>query len=192
MIEKEYIDYLKNKFKEYENYRDRVIEKSIKINRLSKSIIYSIIRGDIDSANKYIEEINNYKKEVDEILKLEPRLYNNVVISFQEYAEALIFYNYIINKKIIKNKDINVDENSYVLGLMDFVGELYRKSVEEMLKNNLSFAEEARNIIYDIYKNMLYMEFKNYDIRRKVDYVGEIYNLLTDKIFIRKSSRTEN
>jgi hypothetical protein len=33
------------------------------------------------------------------------------------------------------------------------------------------------------------MEFKNYDIRRKVDYVGDIYNLLTDKIFMRKVSR---
>jgi translin len=75
------------------------------------------------------------------------------------------------------------------MGLMDFVGELYRKSIEEMLKNNLEFAEKAREIIYEIYQKMLYMEFKNYDIRRKVDYVGDIYNLLTDKIFMRKVSR---
>ncbi|MGC9079290.1 MAG: haloacid dehalogenase, partial [Nanopusillaceae archaeon] len=87
--------------------------------------------------------------------------------------------------------EIGVSEIAYILGLMDFVGELYRKSIEEMLKNNIEFAENARNIIYEIYKNMLYMEFKNYDLRRKVDYVGDIYNLLTDKLFIRKTFRNQ-
>ncbi|BFI73236.1 haloacid dehalogenase [Nanoarchaeota archaeon] len=189
MIEKDYIDYLKNKFKEFEEKRDKVIELGIKLNRTSKSIIYSVIRGDIESAKNYMKEMDKYKEEIDKIIREEPRLYNNVIVNYQEYAEAKIFYSFILNDKIPKNDEISIDEYCYVLGLMDFVGELYRKSIEEMLKNNLEFAEKARDIILEIYKYMLYMEFKNYDIRRKVDYVGEIYNLLTDKLFIRKSSR---
>jgi len=189
MIENEYIENLKEKFREFENKKDKIIELGVKLNRTSKSIIYSVIRGDIKSANEYMIEMDKYKEEMDKIVREEPRLYNNALISYQEYAEAKIFYNFILNNRIPKNDELNVDEYSYIMGLMDFVGELYRKSIEEMLKNNLEFAERAREIIYEIYQNMLYMEFKNYDIRRKVDYVGDIYNLLTDKIFMRKISR---
>jgi len=189
MIEKEYIESLKEKFREFENKKDKVIEVGVKLNRTSKSIIYSVIRGDIKSANEYMIEMDKYKEEMDKIVREEPRLYNNALINYQEYAEAKIFYNFILNNRIPKNDELNVDEYSYIMGLMDFVGELYRKSIEEMLKNNIEFAERAREIIYEIYQSMLYMEFKNYDIRRKVDYVGDIYSLLTDKIFMRKVSR---
>jgi translin len=191
IIEKEYIDKLKSRFDQYEEKRDKVIQFGIKLNRLSKSTIYSTIRGDLESAKKYIDEMKKIKEELERIVNEEKTLYNIIQINLQEYAEAMIFYHFITENRIVKNHEIGVEEYPYVMGLMDFVGELYRKSIEEMLKNNLEFAEKAREIIYEIYQHMLYMEFKNYDIRRKVDYVGEIYNLLTDKLFIRKSTRCD-
>ncbi|MGC9133149.1 MAG: haloacid dehalogenase [Nanopusillaceae archaeon] len=191
MIEKEYIDKLKDKFNQYEEKRDKVIQLGIKLNRLSKSVIYSTIRGDLESAKNYINEMKKIKEELEKIVNEEKTLYNNIQVNLQEYAEAMIFYYFITENKIIKNYEIEVEEYPYVMGLMDFVGELYRKSIEEMLKNNIEFAEKAREIIFEIYQYMLYMEFKNYDIRRKVDYVGDIYNLLTDKLFIRKSTRCD-
>jgi translin len=191
MIEKEYIDKLKDKFNQYEEKRDKVIQLGIKLNRLSKSVIYSTIRGDLESAKNYINEMKKIKEELEKIVNEERSLYNNIQVNLQEYAEAMIFYYFITENKIIKNYEIEVEEYPYVMGLMDFVGELYRKSIEEMLKNNIEFAEKAREIIFEIYQYMLYMEFKNYDIRRKVDYVGDIYNLLTDKLFIRKSTRCD-
>jgi hypothetical protein len=33
-----------------------------------------------------------------------------------------IFYNFILNNRIPKNDELNVDEYSYIMGLMDFVG----------------------------------------------------------------------
>ncbi len=189
MINREYIEKIKKKFDEYEKIRDEAINKGIKINRLSKSIIYSLIRGDLESANNYMVQMDSLFKELKNFLDLEPRLINNVSINLQEYVEAKIFYEFIINNRLPTHEELGVDEYSYVMGLMDVAGELYRKSVEEMLKNNLEFAEKARNFIYELYQHMLYMEFKNYEIRKKVEYVGEMYNLITDRLFLRKVSR---
>jgi Predicted RNA-binding protein of the translin family len=88
MIENEYIENLKEKFREFENKKDKIIELGVKLNRTSKSIIYSVIRGDIKSANEYMAEMDKYKEEMDKIVREEPRLYNNALISYQEYAEA--------------------------------------------------------------------------------------------------------
>lgn len=186
MIEDNYIDYLKKKFDEIEEIKNKVIEKSIRITRLSKSIIYSLIRNDINSAERYIKDI---KKEIDEISKYYkeyPQFYPNISIAFQEYSEAMIFYEYIINKRIPKHYELGVDEFSYINGLMDFVGELSRKATEEMINDNIEFSLEAKKIIEDIYMKMLYMEFKNFDLRKKVDYVANVLNFLNEKIFYKK------
>ncbi|MGC9079654.1 MAG: haloacid dehalogenase, partial [Nanopusillaceae archaeon] len=92
MIDKTYIDYIKNKLNEFEEKKDKLINYGIKLNRLSKSTIYSIIRGDIEKAKDYIVEMKKYKEEIERIIREEPSLYNNALVNFQEYAEAIIFY----------------------------------------------------------------------------------------------------
>ncbi|NAZ27780.1 MAG: haloacid dehalogenase, partial [Caldivirga sp.] len=49
-------DEIKAKLREYEDARDRIINTGIRLNRLSKSTIYSVIRGDWDSADRYLED----------------------------------------------------------------------------------------------------------------------------------------
>ena len=117
--------------------------------------------------------------------------YYNAQISFQEYTEAIIFYNILKNGRIPKHDEIGVDEFSYVLGLMDVAGELYRKSIEEMIKGNIEFALKTKEFLGELYQAMLYMEFKNFDYRRKVDYVAGIYNNLVEKIFYKLLNKEE-
>jgi translin len=69
---------------------------------------------------------------------------------------------------------------------MDFTGELLRKATEELIKNNFEFALKAKNVIEEIYLKMLEMEFKNFDLRKKVDYVASNLSRLQDKIFYSK------
>ncbi len=181
-IDQEYIDKLKAKFQELDNARDEIINTSIKVTRLSKQVIYSVIRDDFESAEKYIKEMKELVEKLKEMIKKYPMYLNNAV-GIQEYAEAMILYYYLKENRIPTHEELGVDEISYVNGLMDFCGELLRKSTEEMIKGNIDFALKAKETIEEIYLKMLYMEFKNYELRRKVDYVSNVLNKLLEFIF---------
>jgi len=183
VLDNEYIEKLKKRFEEFDKAKNEVINRGIKISRLSKSIIYSLIRNDKENAEEYIEEINREVNEIKEYLSKYPFLYPNISIALQEYAEAMIFYYYLTEEKIPTHEELGIDEFSYINGLMEFTGELSRKATEEMIKDNLDFAIKVKKVIEDIYLKMLYIEFKNFDLRKKVDYVANNLNWLNEKIF---------
>jgi translin len=60
---------------------------------------------------------------------------------------------------------------------------LSRKAIEEIIKGNIDFALKSKDVIEQIYLQMLNMEFKNFDLRKKVDYVANTLNRLQEKIF---------
>jgi len=182
-LDNEYIEKLKNRFNELDEVKNEVINKGIRITRLSKSIIYSLIRNNREDAEKYIKEIEKEVNEIKEYLLKYPFLYSNISVALQEYAEALIFYYYLTKEVIPTHEELGIDEFSYINGLMDFTGELSRKATEEMIKDNLDFAIKVKKLIEDIYLKMLYMEFKNFDLRKKVDYVANNLNWMNEKIF---------
>ena len=179
----EQIRKLKEKLNEYDTMRDEIINTGIKVNRLSKSIIYSLIRDDFKSAEEYIKEIKELVRKLKETVEKYPMYYQNAQISFQEYAEAMIFYYYLKEGRIPTHEELEVDEISYLNGLMDFVGELSRKATEEIIKGNVDFAFKVKKVIEEIYLDLLYLEFKNFEMRRKVDYVANTLNWLNEKIF---------
>lgn len=182
-LEEEYILFLKEKFDFYNQIKDEIVEKGIKINRFSKSIIYALIRNDIETAEKYINQFKDMMEDYKKLVNLYPQFWKNAEISYQEYAEAMIFYSYLKENKIPTHKDLELDETSYIQWLMDFTWELLRKATEELINGNIDFAKKAKNTIEEIYLALLNMELKNFDLRKKLDYVAANLNRLQDKIF---------
>lgn len=176
---------LKEEIRKFEEERDLIIHEGVKLNSLTKKVIYSLIRDDFDSAKKYMEELDKKYKELKEKVKNNPRLFNNFAINEQEYVEAKIFFEYINSGKILEYEEMEVDPINYFNGLADFCGELLRKSVEEMIKGNIDFALNSKKVIEEIYLKMLDLEPKLYDLRKKIDYVAGILNKLSEYIFQR-------
>ena len=177
------IEKLRGYFEEYEQKRDEVLDLSRRINKESKVIIYSTIRGDRKGAEESLKKIREMVEEMRRYVEETPKFLKYAENSYQEYAEAEIFYSYIFEGRIPTWEDLRIPEESYVAGLMDFTGELLRKSVEEMIKDNVQFALKAKELMGEIYRSMLEMNFKNFDLRKKVDYVAGNMNRLTDYIF---------
>lgn len=176
-------DAIKDRLRELEEARDLIINTGIRVNRLSKSVIYSVIRDDWGSAERYMREISAEVSKLMDLVKKYPLYYDRALVSFQEYAEAYIMYAYNKDGRIPSVDEVGVDEVSYLNGLMDFVGELSRKATEEMIKGNLNYALRAKEVMEGIYMDLLSMEFKDYDMRKKVDYVANNINWLNEKIF---------
>jgi translin len=189
-LPKEYIEELKKTFRHLEDKRDELLQLGRTINKNSKTIIYSLIRDDWEEAEKYIQENRQLAKQLlEEVKERYPQYYNNAFIPLQEYVEAEVVYHYLKEKRIPNHKELGVPEEAYVTGLMDAAGELLRKAVEEMIKDNVDFAWKVREVLEEIYLAMLSLNFKNFEYRKKVDYVGGILNRLIDYIFQKQVRR---
>ena len=183
LLDSSYISKLREHFRALEDKKDLFKQTAIKVNRRSKEVIYALIRDDWARAEEARKEMNELLNWLRNELKDEPRFIGMALTSFQEYAEAEILYSYLKLKKIPTHEDLQIDEDCYIQGLADFCGELLRKSVEEMIKGNIDFAKESKNAIEEIYLSLLSLELKNFELRKKIDYVGNVLNRLTDYIF---------
>lgn len=176
-------DGLRARLRELEEVKDEVIETGVKVNRLSKSVIYSLIRDDVETARRYIREMQDLVNKLRELIAKYPMYYNNAVISLQEYVEAMTMWFFMTENRIPSPSELGVDAEPYINGIADFTGELSRKATEEMIKNNLDFALRAKKVMEELYLDLLSLEPRDYEMRKKVDYVSSNINWLNEKIF---------
>ena len=179
---------LRARLRELEEVKDEVIETGVRVNRLSKSVIYSLIRGDVETARKYIGEMQELTSKLKDLIARYPMYYNNAVISLQEYVEAMTMWFFITENRIPSPGELGVDAEPYINGIADFTGELSRKATEEMIRNNLDFALRAKQVMEELYLDLLSLEPRDYEMRKKVDYVASNINWLNEKIFYKTLS----
>jgi len=176
------LEKIKEEYQKLEDKKQEIVDRSIKITKLSKSVIYSLIRDDLESANKYREQMRELVKIQLEELKKYPMFYQNGFIGLQEYVEAESLYKYITEGELPSPAELGVDTWIYLFGIGDVAGEILRKSSEEMIKGNIEYAKKAKEDLERLYQDLLYIELKNFDLRRKLDYISNIINKLLEFI----------
>ncbi|MEM2121157.1 MAG: hypothetical protein QXU20_00655 [Candidatus Woesearchaeota archaeon] len=180
-------DNLKNNFnilrKEYERedkLRDDLIIESRDIIKESKKIIYSVHRNDFSSASKSVDTI---KKLIRELLKKTNSKISDVGYlrsAFQEYVEALCFYDFVRNNRIPNYKELNVDVESYLLGICDFTGELVRFATNNFLKKNYDVVLYVKDVVEMIYNELMLFDFRSGELRSKFDSIKYSLKKLED------------
>lgn len=139
----------------------------------SKSII-SVHKGDLKTAKKNLKQadslIQKYKK------KAEFDLRRYLVTPEQEYVEAACLIAVVERKEIPSDVKLKVMSESYVLGLLDCIGELKRMVYDKIRVGDIKEALRVFEIMENLYLHLY--PFSMYDkvvkeARRKID-VGRI------------------
>jgi len=86
-----------------------------------------------------------------------------------EYVEALLYYGYINEEKVLTRKELNVNTDYYLLGVLDLTGELMRKAVLNSTKGKFSSVVKIRDAIEGIYVELSNFDFRESEFRRKFD-----------------------
>lgn len=172
MLNKEEFKKINEDLAKFEDEREDEIAKSREIIRLSKIIINSLHRNDINNADSNVKEINS------KIKKLSTKNYDMSIsnVAFQEYAEALCYYYIITKKKLPTRKDLGINTESYLLGLCDLTGELVRKAIDSAIKRNFDEAISIKELVAEIYSAFLQFNLRNGELRKKMDSIK--YNLM--------------
>lgn len=184
MLDKSDFAQLQQQLSSNDAARDKLIIKSREVVKLSKKIIYAVHLGHIHRAEKLHDQI---KKELDTVQKLastNPALKysGSVTIAEQEFVEAVCFLDFVKSGKVTPHAQLNVDAESYLLGLCDLTGELLRNGINASIKENYAETVRIKDVVSELYGEFMQFEFRNGDLRRKFDSIKYALNKLEDVV----------
>ncbi|MBS7640838.1 MAG: hypothetical protein QXF23_02830 [Candidatus Bathyarchaeia archaeon] len=136
--------------------RQEVQNLARKTTRLSKQAIFLVHRGMVTEAESLLGEANMNISKLIELSKSYPEICIGLIETpLQEYAEAKIFLDLIRAGSFKSPEEIGVPGESYVLGLADVVGELRRRALDLLRKDDVGGAEECLNLMETIYSELI-------------------------------------
>lgn len=167
------IDEIEKSILEMQEKKDNVMAISRELIRLTGKTITMMHTGDMASARKMLKDVSAFVKK----LKKEDQGFEyNSQQAYQEYVEAAVLFSIISERKIPPNQELGVDGISYLLGLLDVMGELKREVLESLRKGKIKDAEEYYSFMIEIHDSLLPLRFSSSlisDFRKKQD-VGRI------------------
>ena len=154
---------------------------------LCSQAIISIHKNDLSTAKKKIA------KAKSELTKLKQKstgdLVRYIITPEQEFVEATSLLAVIEGKEIPSVKSLKVSDESYILGLLDCIGEIKRQVIDKIRVGDSRRATQLFDIMENLY--LLLYPFASYDkivkeARRKLDVnrmlVEETRSVLTEEI----------
>ena len=167
--------------------REFLIKNTRDVVILCSHSIIAAHKGDLKLARQKI-------KKAETVLKVNQKKARNnfkkyLITPEQEFVEAHSFLAIVENKEIPSLKSLKVSEESYVLGLLDCIGELKRFVLDSIRNGQLKKADRIFNIMENLYQTLY--PFAMYDkivreARRKLDVnrvlVEETRSVITEEI----------
>ena len=147
--------------------REQVIQLSREIINISKQIIYAAQRNDLETAASAIKNITS---KVSKLKKINISSDTSISsVAFQEYVEAISFYEFVKNKKVPARASLGVSAEDYLSGICDLTGELVRKAIYDVIHKKFEEAERIKELVHDIYGEFLNLHLRNGELRKKSD-----------------------
>ncbi len=184
MLNKSDLAEMRKEMQDYDSHRELLIKKSRDVLKLSKQIIYAVHRDELKEAEKLIKEIKKEKAELEKITKHSTHLTleGSYKVALQEYAEALLYFSVVHGKKLAVRKELDIPTIHYVLGLCDLTGELVRKAVYLASKDRFAEVVEIKELVDQIYGELLSFDFRDQEVRHKFDSVKYDLKKLEDLV----------
>ena len=167
MLNKNEFNKIRKELNSSDKKREEIIQLSREIINISKQIIYAAQRNDLKTASSAIKNIKAKIKKLKKINIVTDTNINSV--AFQEYVEAIAFYEFVKNKRIPTKTSLNVSAEDYLAGLCDLTGELVRKAIYDVIYKKFDEAAQIKELVHDIYGEFLKLHLRNGELRKKSD-----------------------
>ena len=167
--------------------REFLIKNTRDVVILCSHSIIAAHKGDLRLAREKIKKAGTVLKVNQKKAKNNFKKY--LITPEQEFVEAHSFLAIVENKEVPSLKSLKVSEESYVLGLLDCIGELKRFVLDNIRNDQLKKAEMIFNVMENLYQALY--PFAMYDkivkeTRRKLDVnrilVEETRAVITEEI----------
>jgi len=161
---------ISKKLSKTQDQREFLLKNTREVISICSKTIIAVHKNDIKTAKSRLSKAEKLLKKYRK--KSTPEVQKYLVTPEQEFVEAASLISIVEKKEIPTHKKLNVMEESYVLGLLDCIGELKRMIFDRVRNDNVKEATRIFDIMEDLYDNLY--GFSMYDkvvkeARRKVD-----------------------
>lgn len=171
--------------------RERLIKESRDIISLSAKAIVSIHAGSIAEADELSKEVKRKLRDLRRVAGSD--LVRYLLTPEQEFVELSVILAVSKNQRIPSLESLGVTPSSYILGLLDAVGELKRSAYDVIRKGEIKEAEKRFATMESLYTML--SPFSVYDnivqgVKRKID-VARILIEDTRSVMTEETRRSE-
>jgi translin len=173
MISKSDIERIQTELMSYDRARERLQTVTRNATRLCSWAIVQVHRGKLSQANKTLTEAKQALDELNRLLSTHSELpqFGQVLVAFQEYAEAKLLFSMKKTGKLASLKEVGTSSTAYLLGMLDFVGELRRMILDSLRKGNADEAQRLLSTMEQVYEDLMGLDRTSIlpNFRRKLD-----------------------
>ena len=160
MLSKKDLSSIQKQLVHYDEAREAVLSLSRSATRLAGSSILEIHRGDMESASNTLRKVEQTLSKIQILSNdfSEFKTSSGVVVAFQEYVEAMTLRSFAQAERIPTISELKIDNRSYVLGLLDAVGEFRRMALNCLRRGEVKRAEKLLGAMEGIYDDLQILE----------------------------------
>jgi translin len=141
--------------------RDRALAQARTLTRHCAHAIRAVHRDEHALARQHLDEALVLVKSLRNNLADLPELFyaGYTQDAFKEYAEAALVYALVNNNDFPAPEDLLLEPSTYLQGLAEAVGELRRRILDMLLKENAAEAKRLLGEMDDIYAILVTMDY---------------------------------
>jgi translin len=173
MLSKSDIERIQAELLSYDKARERLQTLTRNATRLCSWAIIHVHRGKLNQANKTLAEAKRSLDELESLLSAHAELpqFGQVLVAFQEYAEAKLLFEMKKSGKLASLRDVGTSSTAYLLGMLDFVGEMRRMTLDSLRRGNAEEAQTLLTTMEKVYEDLMSLDRTSIlpNFRRKLD-----------------------
>ena len=124
-------------------------------------------------ANKTLSEAKQALDEIEKLLSAHVELpqFGQVLVAFQEYAEAKLLFQMKKTGKLASLSEIGTSSTAYLLGMLDFIGEMRRMILDCLRNGKTDDAQHLLSKMEKVYEDLFSLDRTSIlpNFRRKLD-----------------------
>jgi translin len=173
MLAKGDIERIQAELLSYDKAREKLQTLTRNATRLCSWAIISIHRGKLAEASKTLSEAKQDLDRLQNLLTAHNELpqFGQVLVAFQEYAEAKLLFQVKKNGMIASLREVGTSSTAYLLGMLDFVGELRRMTLDSLRHGDAEKAQKLLSTMESVYEDLMALDRTSIlpNFRRKLD-----------------------
>lgn len=182
MIDKKLFEQMRSEIEVFDQSREKLIKISRDVLKLSKGAIYSLHRNDQKTAQKQLKDAKAIIDQMNSLVRqdLHLAMVGAYEEALEEFVEASCYFEFTTKKRLPSPKELNVDTEIYLPGLCDLVGELVRKAINSVIKDDAETALRIKDVVEELYAELMLFDFRNSPLRKKFDAIKYSLEKLED------------
>ncbi|MFA6427390.1 MAG: hypothetical protein WCW16_03005 [Candidatus Magasanikbacteria bacterium] len=169
-LQKKYLSKLKTELVTYASKRREIIKLSDDALHHAKRAIFAMHRDDMKEAKLKLAESERLLKEVGKQFGKDKRAFDEGAYKagLEEYVEATLLHQFLTTGVIAEIKNISIEAETYIGGLCDVPGELYRYAIKSATQRDIPMLKKCSVMAQEIIGELIEFNLTSY-LRTKFD-----------------------